>query len=142
MNKRYKITVHMTDEGETYDIEHEADAVLLEIANRLYFGDPDAKKEWEPFREIWPELMEIEENEDGALDFDVLEYFDDDPDQWPGRMAFWIDAMESGVPGVGLSIQGFPGGTELYRIEGEDSLHALITFFADKYEFIEGEPWV
>jgi hypothetical protein len=27
MNKRYKITVHMTDEGEAYDIEHEAEFV-------------------------------------------------------------------------------------------------------------------
>jgi hypothetical protein len=142
MTKRYRITVHMTGDGDQYDIEHEADQVLLDIGSRLYFGDPDAKKEWEPYVEIWPELMEIEENEDGAPDFEVLEILDDDPDQWPGRMAFWRDAMETGIPGVGLSSQGFPGGTELYRIEGEDSLQSLVTFFAEKYEFIDGDPWV
>jgi hypothetical protein len=68
--------------------------------------------------------------------------FDDDPDEWPGRMAFWNDAMESGVPGVGLSIQGFPGGTELFRIEGKKNLDRLKKALGEKYEFVKGEAWV
>jgi hypothetical protein len=142
MAKRYQITLHLTGEGEGYEVEHEADRVLVGIASYLYYGDPEAKKEWEPYAEIWPELMAIEENEDGAPGFEMLQHFDDDPDRWPGRQAFWSDAMHSGVPGVGLSSQGFPGGTELLLIEGDESLQALKSVLAEKYVFIHGDPWV
>jgi hypothetical protein len=142
MTKRYRITVHMTGDGDEYDIEHEADQVLLDIGHSLYFGDAEAKKEWEPYKEIWPELMEIEENEDGAPGFEVLLYFDDDPDRWPGRMAFWTDAMHLDQPGIGHSADGFPGGSELFRIQGEENLDGLMKVFKEKYEFVEGEAWV
>jgi hypothetical protein len=39
MTKRYRITVQMTGDGDEYDIEHEADQVLLDIGHSLYFGD-------------------------------------------------------------------------------------------------------
>jgi hypothetical protein len=116
---------------------------MEDVGTDQLFGLPSrVEKEWEPYKEVWPELMEIEENEDGAPGFEVLESFDDDPDEWPGRMAFWNDAMKSGVPGVGLSIQGFPGGTELFLIEGEKNLDRLKKALGEKYEFVTGEAWV
>lgn len=55
MTERCRITVHLTDDGDDYDIEHEADQVLLDIGSDLYFGDPAAKQRWEPYQEIWPD---------------------------------------------------------------------------------------
>ncbi len=142
MTKRYRITVHMTGNGNEYDIEHEADTVLLDVASRLYFGDPGAKRKWEPYTDIWPDLMQIEENDDGAPGFEMLRHFDDDPDRWPGRQAFWSDAMHSGVKGVGRSFGEFPGGSELFRIQGQRNFDRLIKVLKDKYEFMEGGAWV
>lgn len=137
MSKRYVITVHWEDDG--YEIEHEADILLVEIASDLNHGDPQAKEQWEPFSQLWPELMDIEENEDGSDDFPQLSYLDGDPDAWPGRRAFWYDAMHSGIPDIGPLLGGGPTVGNLYRIRTDDALKALKVACADQYDFVEGD---
>lgn len=138
MSSKYVITVHYED-GEGYEIEHEADTLLVKIASDLYYGDPEAKAQWETYRDVWPELMEIEENEDGAEDFEILRYLDEDPHQWPGRRAFWYDALHAGIPDIGPLMGGGPISGTLYRIRTDEALEALKRTLADQYEFVEGD---
>ena len=150
MDERPVITVYKGSDH-VYGISHEIDDILSALAPGLLQGDPEARKDWEPYSEWWPELLTItqdeeeeEDQEDGEDDEDdeddeeygFLSSFDEDSAWWPGYNSFWADAEALNIEGVGEMTGGSPASGEIYRIQGDDALEQVIEALADKYTFV------
>jgi virulence-associated protein VagC len=109
--------VFCTDEGNYHYgwFWHEADVLLTALGQDVAedkITAVDARRVWEPYRELWTDLYDAQEWEENEFPAN------EELDYLPGSVRFWHEAAELDIPGVGFSDDISPASGEIFEVHG------------------------
>jgi hypothetical protein len=117
---------------------HEAEVLIYPLARAVEAGEmtaEGARETFEPYRNLMPELYDLDEMEEYEYGFLTIDHLMD----WgvgPGISEFWNAAEEAGIPGVIYSEGDSPGGTPWIEVRDKKALEALRAAMAGRYKIV------